>query len=75
MLNTIIGMMGTIAVIGLFGCLWKFLGIKFQKMKKQIQSTKYKKICRIILYVSISCFALFLLVIGLWIGLIYPTLK
>ncbi|UNF62242.1 hypothetical protein [Spiroplasma poulsonii] len=34
MLNTIIGMMGTIAVIGLFGCLWKFLGIKFQKWKQ-----------------------------------------
>lgn len=33
--NTIIGMMGKIAVIGLFGCLWKFLGIKLQKMKKQ----------------------------------------
>ncbi|ALA98532.1 hypothetical protein GL982_06680 [Spiroplasma citri] len=75
MLNTIIGMMGTIAVIGLFGCLWKFLGIKLQKMKKQIELTKYKKTCRIILYVSISCFVLFLFVIGLWFGLIYPSLK
>ncbi len=74
-LNTIIGMIGTIDVIGLFGCLWKFLGIKLQKMKKQIELNEYKKTCRIILYVSISCFALFLFVIGLWFGLIYPTLK
>ncbi len=74
MLNTIIGMMGTIAVIGLFGFLWKFLGIKLKKMKKQIELIKYKKNCRIILYVSISCFVLFLLVIWLCFGLIYPTL-
>lgn len=75
MLNTIIGMMGTIAVTGLVCCLWKFLGIKLKKMKKQIELKKYKKTCRIILYVSISCFALFLLVIGLWFGLIYLTLE
>ncbi|WP_342262500.1 hypothetical protein [Spiroplasma endosymbiont of Dromius quadrimaculatus] len=75
MLNNIMGMVGTIAVIGLLGCLWKFLGIKVQKMKKQIELTKYKKTCQIIFYVSIGCLVLFVLVIGLWFGLIYPTLK
>ncbi|PQM31159.1 hypothetical protein SMSRO_SF009620 [Spiroplasma poulsonii] len=43
MLNTIIGMMGTIAVIGLFGCLWKFLGIKFKKWKNKFNQLNTKK--------------------------------